>query len=152
MASKEKLVEELEALDELEWFDVLGEATERRWKKLEQQEQPEEPRTGIAPRAFAEWIARRHLASDPGIREVVYLPHAPDKEIRLVEVNALLFATQMGEVEPLNFSPDIPGVDYRVLAADITPQQWEDIQKGKPLLPHGWELADRVIFGRKQCQ
>jgi hypothetical protein len=55
---------------------------------------------GVSAESFAQWIARRHLAVDPGIREVIYLPtDSPANEIRLLEVNAMLDGVQDGEAK-----------------------------------------------------
>lgn len=52
---------------------------------------------------FARRIAQRHLATDPGLREIMYLPeNAPANEIRLIEVN-------VSALLPDEFTPEIQG-------------------------------------------
>lgn len=102
----------------------------------------------LTAKRFAAWIARRHLASDPGVREVLYLPaNAPAKEIRLLEVNVSLKVPEAEKAEPLEYPLD-DDMDFRVLAADITRDQWKAIQDDEPLLPVGWELTGFLSFKR----
>ena len=78
----------------------------------------------------AEWIARKHLAVDTGITDVWYLPdNAPGHEIRLVEVNALLAGLPDEDVAPVDFGFNVDGLHFILLVVDVTPSQWERIQK-----------------------
>ena len=149
MSKRQELVRELAALDDIDWFSVLSEARDQRKDKSEQQATYEEPRPGISRDQFAQWIAYRHYSSDPGIQEVIYLPSgAPEHEIRFIEVNALLTTPQVGRVESVDFSPTIDGLNFRVLVADVTPDEWQRIQDKKLLLPEGWDLKDCRKLGR----
>ena len=73
---------------------------------------------------------------------------APEHEIRFIEVNALLTTPQVGRVESVDFSPTIDGLNFRVLVADVTPDEWQRIQDKKLLLPEGWDLKDCRKLGR----
>ena len=77
---------------------------------------------------LARWYAKRHLDTDTGVVRIFHLPKgAPPNEIRFLEVNKLI--------------SDIGGADAHTLyVLDITPAQWEAIQKGKLALPKGWTL------------
>ncbi len=102
---------------------------------------------------FAHWIAMKHLAIDPEIREVHYLPtNAASREVRLLEVNArLALPNSLGPVEPVDFMPDIDGLDFTLLVADVTPEEWEAVRRGELPLPDGWVLDEHVqTFGRRQ--
>jgi hypothetical protein len=45
---------------------------------------------------MARWYARQHLKTDPGIQVVYYLPEdAPEREIRLLEINDLIVGTKI---------------------------------------------------------
>ena len=148
MANTQKLAHQLAELDEPEWFCVLQAAQLERRNKYEQ-EPYEDPEPDWTREKLAEWIARRHLASDPGIREIIYLPaKAPRGEIRLLEVNVLLETPEGEQVEPLDFSPGIADLNFRVLAADITPEQWRAIRENKLSLPAGWDPKNCQVFKR----
>jgi adenylosuccinate lyase len=101
----------------------------------------------------AERIAQQHLAADPGIMDVWYLPtNAPGDEIRLVEVNSLLAELADNAIGPVDFELQVHGSIYRLLVVDVTPAQWERQQTGTSasLLPEGWNLKDAQHFGYVQ--
>jgi len=138
MTDTNVLVDQLAGLPDGDWFAVLEQANKRRQvlRKV-----PDEPRPGISKLEFAEWIAHCHFATDTTIRDVIYLPEeAPPTEIRLLEVNTLWTVPDSEPIEPNDFSPEIDGIDYRVLAADVSPQQWSKIQAGQMALPRGWQI------------
>lgn len=101
---------------------------------------------------FAQWYATRHLKTDPGILTVYYLPSAaPPREIRFIEVNALIAGGLETPLEPLDFGVDVGGTDSHTLdVLDVTPAQWEAIATGKLALPEGWSLDGAVPYGRKE--
>ena len=102
---------------------------------------------------FARWIAIKHLAIDPEIREVHYLPtNAASREVRLLEVNArLALPNSLGPVEPVDFMPNIDGLDFTLLVADVTPEEWEAIRRRELALPDGWVLDEHArTFGRQR--
>ena len=102
---------------------------------------------------FVRWIALKHLAIDPEIREIHYLPaNAPPREVRLLEVNArLAVPSPLGPVEPVDFMPDIHGLEFTLLVADVTPEEWEAIGRGELPLPDGWVLDEQAqMIGRQQ--
>lgn len=96
--------------------------------------------------AMAQWYARQHLGTDPGIREVYHLPKdAPDREIRLVEINELLAEMNDNSLEPVDFGVDTGAEsEHRLLVLDVTPSQWEAIKQGTLPLPTGWTLKDSL--------
>lgn len=100
--------------------------------------------------SWATLYASKHLQTDPGIQKVLYLPsEAPEREIRLVEVNDLL-AVRDGDVsEAIDFGVDIESPNGHTLKVlDVTPSQWERIQKDELPLPSGWSLLGKRTFGR----
>jgi hypothetical protein len=101
--------------------------------------------------AMARWYADRHLKTDPGILEVCYLPtNAPDREIRLLEVNELIASREENPVEPIDFGVDIGGeIQHTLFVVDVTPEQWERIQQGRLALPDGWSLQASISFPRR---
>lgn len=89
---------------------------------------------------LARWYAQRHLATDAGVDQIHYLPrNAPPREIRFLEVNRLISETT--EPVPIDFGVDIGGTDAHTLfVLDVTPAQWEAIQRCEMELPAGWTL------------
>lgn len=99
---------------------------------------------------MASWYAQRHLATDPGIRAVYYLPnHAPANEIRFVEVNELMAVRENDPLEPIDFGVDVGGgAPHRLVVLDVTPSQWGLIAAGARSLPQDWLLAGAISFER----
>ena len=63
--------------------------------------------TTFDPSGWAKSYASRHLHTDPGIQEVFYLPDgAPEREIRLIEVNDLIALRDAASIEPIEFGAD----------------------------------------------
>jgi hypothetical protein len=98
---------------------------------------------------FANFYARRHFDTDTGVAEIYYLPtNAPPREIRLLEVNRLI--SEMTPPEPIDFGVDIGGAEAHTLyVLDVTPAQWEAIQRGQMPLPNGWSLEGIQNLGRR---
>ena len=47
--------------------------------------------------------------------------------------------------------PDIDGLDFTLLVADVTPEEWEALRRGELPLPDGWVLDEHVqTFGRQR--
>ena len=94
--------------------------------------------------------AARHFKLDAGVRDVYYLPAgAPDREIRLVEVNELIAERQEDPLEPIDFGVDIGRPDgHSLIVLDITPGQWDRIQAGHLRLPPDWSREGAVLFAR----
>lgn len=92
--------------------------------------------------SMARSYAGRHLKTDPGIKAVYYLPAgAPDREIRLLEVNDLIPEFKDDALQPLDFGVDIGSPDgHTLLVLDVTPAQWERIERQELALPRGWSL------------
>ncbi len=98
---------------------------------------------------LADWYAKRHLETDAGVELIHYLPNgAPPREIRFLEVNRLISET--ADPEPIDFGVDIGNADAHTLfVLDVTPAQWEAIQKKDMTLPAGWTLDGRKTFNRQ---
>lgn len=96
--------------------------------------------------SIARWYAREHLKTDPGIVDVYYLPkNAGDREIRFVEINKLIADRNENALEPIDFGIDM-GTDnaHRLFVLDVTPKQWEQIEKQQRKLPAGWSLEEAI--------
>ncbi len=97
---------------------------------------------------MARWYAAQHLKTDPGLVSVYYLPmNAGDREIRLVEVNHLMGERTDDSLEPIDFGVD-RGLDsaHKLVVLDVTPAQWERIQKLELGLPRSWALDEAIPF------
>jgi hypothetical protein len=97
---------------------------------------------------MARGYAIRHLKTDPGIRTVYYLPaRAPEREIRFIEINDLIANRDKHPLEPLDFGVDIGGAEgHTLVVLDVTPAQWEKINKKELQLPQDWSLDGAVPF------
>jgi len=88
----------------------------------------------------ARWYAEQHRNTDPAIRSVYYLPaNASDREIRFVEINELIAERNDDTLEPVDFGVDT-GMDseHKLLVLDVTPSQWDRINRSLLALPMGW--------------
>ena len=66
------------------------------------------PLTQFDRDSMARWYAQEHLKTDPGIVAVYYLPrNSSEREIRFVEVNALIGDRNDNALEPIDFGVDI---------------------------------------------
>lgn len=93
--------------------------------------------------------ARRHLKTDSGVDRIFYLPtEAPDREIRLLEVNHLIAETT--PLEAIDFGVDTGSAESHVLTVlDVTPDQWKAINSEMLSLPHGWTLEGMQEIGKR---
>lgn len=97
--------------------------------------------------ARAEGHARNHLKTVPGTIGVYYLPGgAPEREIRLLEVNDLI-EERPGPLEPTGSGSNADGPDAHTLSIlDVTPGQWDRIRRKELSLPPGWTLDGAVHY------
>ncbi len=99
--------------------------------------------------AFAEWLARQHLRFDSRLTEIVYLPAGePQDQVRLLEVNTGLYPEPGSPIVPIEMTPAVTDLPFRVSVADITPDEWKQIQTNPSLLPAGWSLEGRQTIRR----
>jgi len=124
-------------IDDERWYDYddrVDEAFRRR-----RQLPPSAPSSGSRDDVAA-WLAKTHFITDPAIREVWYLPRgAPGDEIRLLELNDRFLGNET-TVEPMDFGLDLEGAPYRLLVADVSSDQFEQIKRDPGRLPSGWFL------------
>ena len=100
---------------------------------------------------MARRYATRHLRTDPGIATVFYLPaEAPEREIRFVEINELIADRDQDPVEPIDFGVDVGSATaHKLMVVDVTPAQWEKIDRREIPLPRGWSLDGATPFTRQ---
>lgn len=97
---------------------------------------------------MADWYAREHLKTDPGICSVYYLPTSADaREIRFVEINKLIVDRNDDSLEPIDFGIDVGTEhEHKLFVLDLTPEQWDRIRAQELSLPHGWSLEGAVHY------
>jgi hypothetical protein len=99
--------------------------------------------------AFAEWLARQHLEFDSRLTEVVYLPAgSPEDQVRLLEVNTGLYPDPANPIVPIETTPAVTDLPFRVWVIDVTPDEWKRIQLNPSILPDGWSLEGRQTTRR----
>lgn len=98
--------------------------------------------------SWAQWYARQHLQTDPGITAVYYLPTgAGVRDIRLVEVNTMIGERLDDRLEPIDFGIDFGEVtEHRLVVLDVSSNQWGRILNNEIPLPSGWSLDKRLGF------
>ena len=107
------------------------------------------PRTkDEAVRELAEW----HFGVEPDLTRVIRIvaenEDEPNEPIKLLEVNAATVAT--GSVEPYAFAPS-ESVPFPTVIAEITPEEYERVQRDEIKLPKGWSLAKTQLFERPRA-
>jgi hypothetical protein len=104
--------------------------------------------------AMAKWYAKQHRKTDPGICEIYYLPRgASDREIRFVEVNQLIAELNDDALEPIDFGVDTGSeAEHKLFVLDVTPSQWDAINRGKLALPAGWTLEGAIVPDKKKTR
>lgn len=130
------------------WFDELEKADAAAKIRRRMDESPE-PKADSSTDQIAEWVAKRHISADAGIREVWYLrAGSPADEIRLLEVSEL-YATESTVIEPIDYGLDIDGAKFKLLVADVTSEQLQQIKTEPSRLPKNWTFDDAKSWGRR---
>ena len=107
--------------------------------------------TSFNRKSWAQTYARKHLETDSGIRLVIFLPEgAPADEIRLVEINEQIAVRDDDLLEAIDFGVDCDSPNaHRLKVLDITPGQWERIERNLISLPDGWSRRQEIRFARE---
>ncbi len=143
-----ELARQAEQLDEEQWLDFLDELDEVSRRRRQRPEEPSGP-ASTSRDDVAAWVAREHLLVDRSIREIWYLPEgAPPNEIRLLARSDRLVGFGP-KAEPLIFGQEIDGIQFRLAIADVTSEQLDQIQQDPSLLPPGWSLNGKRVWGRR---
>jgi len=97
--------------------------------------------------SMALFYAKRYKETDPGIREIYYLPDgAPANEIRLVEVKEAITGTAAPDFIDFGVNGGAAN-EHKLIVFDVTPEQWEEIREGTLPLPEGWTLKGSQEIG-----
>ena len=93
-------------------------------------------------------LAESHYRIEPGITSIYTLWEKPEYEalastpVKLLEVNA---NTVESGVMPLGFDPvPMSGIPYPSVIVEVTPAEFEKIQRKELALPDGWTLGPLV--------
>ena len=87
-------------------------------------------------------LARAHYEVEPGLRAIYRLESADpnDLRIKLLEVNEQTVPTG---IVPVGFPPHpASGLHYPSVVIEVTPQEYEAIQRKQLDLPSGWKVRD----------
>jgi hypothetical protein len=94
-------------------------------------------------------LIQHHFAVEPELRAVYRIMSAnetsPDEPIKLLEVNAATVAT--GSVEVFGFAAS-KSTPFSVMIAEVTPDELEQLKSNPRAMPHGWSLAQALVFER----
>lgn len=146
-AKIQRLPPDPEQIDDEQWYDYLDKVDEDSRRRRQRAQAPTLP-SGGSRDEIAAWVAKKHLLVDSSIREVWYLPGgAPAEEIRLLEVNDRL-AGAGAKAEAIDFGLDVEGSRFRLLVADVTSEQLDQIKQDPSRLPPGWSLGNNRIWRR----
>jgi hypothetical protein len=92
-------------------------------------------------------LAQAHFSVEPGII-AIYRVVAREREqqstepVKLLEVNT---RTPAAGIRPVHFGPDpAAGIRYASVVIEVTPDEYEDLQRGTLMLPEGWELGNEL--------
>ena len=99
--------------------------------------------------AVVEKLVKEYFAIEEGLKSIIWIKSNQEKEILLIEVDTT--AIPAGRVEPFYFKPT-EEVPYPMRIANITPDEWKDVQSGSIDMPEGWTLdgTERVFTPTNQ--
>ena len=96
----------------------------------------------------ARQLAEAHYRVEPGITQIFRITGAADVEsrpnepIKLLEVNEF---TSPSGIMPLQFGPaPASGFHFPSVIVEVTPAEFEKIQRHELSLPNGWSVGDPV--------
>jgi len=91
-------------------------------------------------------LVHEHFELENDLEQIIWLKEGPADEIRLLEINRNTTAT--GMVEVFGFAPSVD-TPYPLRIAEITPEEWLRVKKGKIPLPENWSLKNAEVFSRE---
>ena len=97
----------------------------------------------------AEELIKFHFEIDPEKTKILRFisrdEDHPREPIKLLEVTAATIQT--GEVQAFGFSP-AKGFECSLVIAEVTPSEFDEIERGQIELPEGWERGNAQEFDR----
>ncbi len=91
-------------------------------------------------------LVREHFELEEKLQKAVWIKTGITPAIRLLEVNPDTPAS--GDVLSFYFPPweEVP---YPLHIAEVTPEEWRQVERGEIPLPEGWTLENCKIFSRE---
>lgn len=135
-------------LDDERWYAYLDQLDEdARVRRRRRNQEPSGPVDNSRDQVAA-WVARKHFIVDYSVREVWYLPHgAPEDEIRLLELNDQTVGNE-SRVSAIDFGLDVEGSQFKLMIADISSDQLDQIKQNLLPLPPKWSLEEKTVWRR----
>jgi len=98
--------------------------------------------------SLAAFYAHQHLKTDLAVKKVVYLPqNSPEREIRFIEINDLMSERGPRDLVPIDFGIDMGQSSFHsLLVVDVTPEEWDAIEKKELAIPDEWSLEEMREF------
>jgi hypothetical protein len=95
----------------------------------------------------AQLLADAHFRLDEGITRVFRIVESDESNIarpvKLLEVNPM--TTEVG-ISPVGMSADpARGVDHSLVVIEISPSEFDRVQRGELRLPHDWRLGEELF-------
>lgn len=90
-------------------------------------------------------LIHAHFDIEPDIDLIVEIigedVQGRDEAVKLLEVNR---ATTEAGIQPIHFGPDAAhGIDLPSVIVEVTPEEFDRIERGDLALPNGWRLGRR---------
>jgi len=94
----------------------------------------------------AESLMQEHFELEPNLEQIIWINSDKTTEIRLLEINSETFPA--GAVLSFYFAPD-DDFPYATIMAEITPDEWQKVQRHEIPLPEGWTLESYKVYSRE---
>jgi hypothetical protein len=90
-------------------------------------------------------LTRSHFDIEEGVERIIWVKNGNPNEVRLIEINRDVIP--VGDFYAFYFAPS-KAFPLPIRIADVTPQEWEQIQRGEIKLPVEWSLEKTQVFER----
>lgn len=87
-----------------------------------------------------------YFEADPAIEAIVWFYENRPEAVRILIVNRTGISTEQVDVFKLNPSEEVP---FTQLVAEVTPKEWERIQRGEIELPEEWVIDNSKVFSKE---
>jgi len=92
-------------------------------------------------------LARSHFDLEEGIERIIWVKNGNTPDVRLIEINRDVIP--VGDFYAFYFAPS-QAFPLPIRIADVTPNEWEQIQRGEIRLPAEWSLEKVEVFERSK--
>jgi hypothetical protein len=93
-------------------------------------------------------LTRSHFDIEEGVERIIWVKNGNAQDVRLIEINRDVIPA--GDFYPFYFAPS-PDFPLPIHIADVTPEEWEQIQRGEIILPPEWALQKIEVFERSNA-